>query len=312
MTDKLATLSELISFVNSQNYVILEDKDVPILDFKPISTAKRGDATFCSYNDDAGLQLILNSGATLIICHSDMRDKLSKPNTNLIFVERPRLWFIRCLKKFFPINMERKIHPTAVLESNSIGKNVYIGPFTYVGKNVIIGENTIIYGNVYIYDNVKIGKNVIIHAASVIGSDGFGFEINEENKLEKFPHIGSVEIHDDVEIGASNCVDRGTLDNTIVGQGTKTDNNVHIAHNVKIGKNCAFAAGVTLSGSCIIEDDVYFGTSAVVRDWIKIGKKSFIGIGSVVVKDVPSNTTVMGVPAKPINKIIKSWTDREN
>ncbi len=312
MTKLKINLKEIISITNPSKIDINDKHPQYFLGFSSISSSKEGYVTFCSSKNSNGKKLIELSKASLIICPSEFSNFSFSTNASLLFVKNPRYAFIQCLNKFLISKRKTGIHPTAIVETKKIGKNCYIGPFTYVDENVSIGDNTIIYGNVYIYDNVKIGNNVIIHVASVIGSDGFGFEVNLENKLERFPHIGGVEIHDDVEIGANNCIDRGTLDNTIVGQGTKTDNNVHIAHNVKIGKNCAFAAGVTLSGSCIVEDNVFFGTSAVVRDWIKIGKKAFIGIGSVVVKDVPSNTTVMGVPAKSINKIFKSWTDKEN
>lgn len=295
------TFEKILAFINSKEYIVNNSK-IEIYGFKSIFSAKKGEMTFCSYMGDKALQLISSSTASIIICHKSLVDNLKKSKSNIIFVNRPRLWFLRCVNEFSNKEKLSGIHKTAVLESAKIGKNVYIGPHTYVAKTVSIGDNTIIHGNVYIYNNVKIGKNVIIHAGTVIGSDGFGYEINEKKQLEKFPHIGGVEIHNNVEIGANNCIDRGALENTIVGKGTKTDNHVHIAHNVKIGKNCVFTANVTTSGSIIIDDGVYIGTGATLRDWIHIGKNAFIGLGSVVVKDVPAGTTVMGVPAHPIKK----------
>jgi len=114
---------------------------------------------------------------------------------------------------------------------------------------VVIGNGTRVYSGVQIHDQVRIGRNVVLKSGCVIGSDGFGFERNDEGTFEKFPHVGGVVIKDDVEIGGNTCVDRGTLSNTIIGKGTKIDNLVHIAHNVVVGKNCAIIALACLGGS---------------------------------------------------------------
>tara|TARA_B100000029_G_scaffold183608_1_gene181171 strand:+ start:11045 stop:11959 length:915 start_codon:yes stop_codon:yes gene_type:complete len=299
----LLHISELLSFIESSDEPIIRDNTIEITDFKPIQKSGLGTITFCSRADELGLKLISNCSASVIICHHKLKTKIKNNSSNLIFVNEPRLWFLRCLKQFFPNPLPSGIHPSAIVECSNIGKNVLIGPFSYISKNVSIGDNTKIFGNVFIYDNVEIGKNVIIHASTVIGSDGFGFEMNEKGVLEKFPHIGGVKIGDDVELGASNCIDRGTLGYTEIGEGTKTDNLVHIAHNVHIGKNCRFAAGVITSGSCIIGDNVYFGTGTVLRDYIEIGDSTFIGVGSVVVKSFSNNSSIMGVPAREFKNL---------
>ena len=270
-----------------------------IVDFKPILEAKKGDATFCSKESVDGKKLIMRSNASLIICHSSLKNKVKKKNSSLIFVDNPRLWFVKCMNKFSKpgSNLKGK-HKTAVILAKKIGKNVYIGPYCYVGKNVIIGDNSIIHSNVSIYQNSVIGKNVSIDSGAVIGADGFGFERNPSKKLEKFPHLGQVIIHDNVEIGANVCVDKGALENTIIGEGTKIDNLVHIAHNVKIGKNCVIVAQSLVAGSCILEDNSYIAMSATLREKIRIGENAFVGMGSVVTKDVKKNSTVFGVPAK--------------
>lgn len=204
------------------------------------------------------------------------------------------------MKHYVYADNDEGIHPTAVIESKISGKNVYIGPFVYIGKNVTIGNNCKINSNVSIYGNTVIGNNVIVDSCTVIGADGFGFEKNNSGKWEKFPHIGGVEIHDDVEIGANTCIDRGTLENTVIGKGTKIDNLVHIAHNVTIGTNCVVIAQSLIAGSCVIEDNAYIAMSVCVRNGIKIGKNSVVGMGAVVTKNVSPNITVFGVPAKPI------------
>jgi len=274
-------------------------KYAQISNFKPISKAKIGDIAFCSVKGIDGKKMVLKSKASLIICHSTLLNKVKKKNTCLIFVDNPRLWFLKCMKKFSNKNDVLKgKHPSAIVLTKNIGKNVYIGPFCYIGKNVYIGENSIIHSNVTVYKNSKIGKNVIIHSGTVIGADGFGFERNQSKKLEKFPHVGKVEIHDDVEIGANVCIDRGTLVDTVIGNGTKIDNLVHVSHNVNIGKNCAIVAQSFVGGSCIMDDNSYIAMSATIREKIRIGENAFVGMGSVVTKDVKKNSTVFGVPAK--------------
>ncbi|HJU14494.1 MAG TPA: UDP-3-O-(3-hydroxymyristoyl)glucosamine N-acyltransferase [Candidatus Nitrosotalea sp.] len=303
MVRRITTVSRVVKFVKTGDSAVHgKDKEAPITGFKPISSAGRGEMAFCVASGERGEKLVRTSKASLIICPPDLKKRLKGAAPNLIFVENPRLWFIRCLRNFTQADKLVGIHPTAVLESKKLGSGVYIGPYTYIGKNVSIGNNVVIRGGVHIYGNTKIGNNVIIDSSTVIGGDGFGFEKNEIGAWEKFPHLGWVEIHDNVEIGANVCIDRGTLEGTIIREGTKIDNLVHVSHNVKIGRNCIVVAQSFLGGSCILEDNAYIAMGVVVRDGVRMGTNALVGMGAVVIDDVEKNTTVIGVPARPMKK----------
>ncbi|CAF4575620.1 unnamed protein product [Rotaria sp. Silwood1] len=177
-------------------------------------------------------------------------------------------------------------------------------PFTYIG-NSEIDEGTVIHGNCFVFDNVKIGKNVSINAGSIIGSEGFGYELNEKNEYEKFIHIGGVEIHDNVDIGANTCVVRGALANTIIGEGTKIDNLVHIGHNAIIGKHCIITANNMVGGSVKIEDHSWLGPSSSTLNQLTLAKNSYAGLGSIITKNMPSGEVWVGNPARPIEEMKK-------
>ena len=278
----MITISDIILFVNSDEYYLRDKKNSKITGFKPITSATNGEISFYSYSDNQAVKKISSSNASTIICDKKLK-KILNLNKNLIFVDNPRLWFFRCVNKFSKIDKPKGIHPTAIIESKITGKNIFVGPYTVIGKNVTIGDNTVIFGNVHIYANTMIGKNVTINAGTVIGARGFGYEVNENN---------------DVEIGANVCIDRGTLENTIIEDKTIIDNLVHVGHNVKIGKNCQIVALSLIGGSTIIEENVKVSMCSVLRDNILIGRKSIIGMGSVVTKHVKNDTVVFGNPAR--------------
>ena len=205
------------------------------------------------------------SDASAVICSNGV----PKPGQTLLLVDNPRLWFIRCMTYFFsPENYEPWIHPTATIN----------------------------------WSAVSIGQRVRIGAGARIGFDGFGYEKNEDGVWEHFPHRGRVNIGDDVDIGRNTCIDRGTLGDTEIGDGTKIDNLVHVAHNVKIGRNCMIIALTCIGGGVVIGDDSYVGIGSSIRDQIKIGEGAFIGMGAVVVKDVEENATVVGNPARKFER----------
>ena len=191
-----------------------------------------------------------------------------------------------------------------------IGKNVKIGKFTHIGSNTIIehnveiGKNCVIGSNVIIKNSI-IGDRVIIQDGNKIGQKGFGF-IPIKGKNIKFPHIGSVIIEDDVEIASSCTIDRGSVDDTIIGKNSYLDNQVHMAHNVKIGSNCMIAGQVGFAGSTTIGDNVSIGGQAGVSGHLKIGNNVKIGGGSGVVKDIEDNQIVMGYPAVDFRQFLKN------
>ncbi|HLM60379.1 MAG TPA: UDP-3-O-(3-hydroxymyristoyl)glucosamine N-acyltransferase, partial [Pyrinomonadaceae bacterium] len=197
---------------------------------------------------------------------------------SFIRVENPKLAFARIAEILHPAKKRQaEIHSTAIIAGNArIGKDIFIGAFACVGENSEIGDGTeiragakigddvkigngcVIHPNVYIEDNSRIGNNVILHAGVVIGADGFGF-VRGKDRYVKFPQIGTVVIEDNVEIGANSCVDRGALGETRIGEGTKIDNLVQVAHNVRIGKRVIIASQTGISGSTVIEDDCIIG-----------------------------------------------------
>ena len=258
--------------------------------------------SFCTTQGNNAIPLLEESKAGIILCWNDV-DLTEIKGKTLIFVDNPRFWFIACAKYFFPQKKQSGIHSSAIIGENCIiDDEVYIGPFSIIGDNVTIKCGTSIGSHVSIFDNVNIGRGVKIKSGCVIGSEGFGFEKNKVGDYERFPHYGSVTIEDFVEIGANTCIDRGTLSNTIIGEGSKIDNLVHIAHNVKIGKKCIIVTLSCIAGSVKIGDGSWIAPSAVIRDGITIGKGTVVGMGAVVTKNVAENDIVAGVPAKSIKK----------
>lgn len=183
-----------------------------------------------------------------------------------------------------------------------IGRNVIIEDFAYIDEGVTIGDNCIIKSGAKIYRRVTMGNNCIIGPNTVIGYQGFGIEKDEEGNNIRIPHFGGVQMGNHVQIGALNTVVSGTINPTIVEDYVKTDDHVHIAHNVHVGKNCILTAGTIFSGGVRLYENCWLGPNTAVKQKTVIGKDALIGIGAVVLKDVPEGAVIVGNPGKPLEK----------
>ena len=200
----------------------------------------------------------------------------------------------------------------AVISDNArIGNNVKIYPQAFIGENVTIGDNTTIFAGVKIYSETQIGKNCIIHSGTVIGSDGFRF--NPQNDNKKIPQIGNVLIEDDVEIGANCAIDRATLGSTILRKGVKFDNLIHIAHNVEIGENTYYAACGCVAGSTKIGKNCMMSGQVGIVGHLNIADNTVITAQSGISKSITNKGGVfMGSPAFDANKYRKSYVHFKN
>jgi len=221
---------------------------------------------------------------------------------NKILVGNPKQIFFTLVDAFYgKQNSLKPIGDNTVISGNvKIGKDVIIGSNTTISGDIVIGDNTSIGDNVVIVNNVNIGKYCVIQSGVTIGHDGFGYYKNECGNLKMIRHYGGVEIADDVFIGCNTNIARGTIDDTIIGSGSRIDALCHIAHNVKIGSEVTVVAGSTIYGSATIDDKAYLATS-IIRNQIKIGEEAFVGMGSVVVKNVDKKDLVIGVPANKLD-----------
>ncbi|MGD9809572.1 MAG: UDP-3-O-(3-hydroxymyristoyl)glucosamine N-acyltransferase [Deferribacterales bacterium] len=189
------------------------------------------------------------------------------------------------------------VDPLAVIGSRStVDEGSHIHSGAVIGKDVKIGKDCIIYPNVTIYDGCTLGDRVIIHSGSVIGADGFGY-YQKQGRNVKIPHIGSVVLENDVEIGANSCVDKGKFDDTVVGEGTKIDNQVQVAHNVVTGKHCIMAGQAAIAGSSTLGDYVMVGARAGISDHVNICSKVMLAANCGVMSDIDKPGIYGGIPS---------------
>lgn len=250
----------------------------------------------------------------------------AKGDWALIRVSDPRAAFARALAALYPAKRGTGlIHPTVVIApSAKIGPGCSIGPYCVIGEETILGPNCWlgdgcsvgsraklgadcrVYPRVTIYDGVSIGCRVILHAGCVLGADGFGFTLAGDH-YEKFPQVGSVEIGDDVEIGANCCVDRAALGVSRIGAGTKLDNLVHVGHNCKIGAHVLIAAQTGFSGSVTVEDFAAIGGQVGIGEKATIEARAVVGgkAGILTSQRVRAGEPVWGIPARPLRQHLK-------
>jgi UDP-3-O-[3-hydroxymyristoyl] glucosamine N-acyltransferase len=274
---------------------------------KSINIAKQGQVTFLSSKfADTAEQLLQQCQSNIIVLEDTFKPiapATAFPAKSFIFSAEPKNTINIILRHFFSAPVEHIIHPTAVVSAKAVlGKNVNIGPYSVVEDNVTIGDDTFIASHVHIQRNCTVGSNVVIKSSTVIGNSGFGLVKNEAGEYAEFPHFGAVHIADNVQIGSNVCIDRGSLNDTIIHKGVKVDNLVHIAHNVEIGENTLVIANTMIGGSTKIGANCWIAPSVSLRNNIVIGDNTTVGLGSVVTKSFENEREIAGVPARKLDE----------
>jgi UDP-3-O-[3-hydroxymyristoyl] glucosamine N-acyltransferase len=316
------SVKEVAAFVQAQ---LVGDGEVRLHGIASVTSAAAGDLVFVE--DEKNLQRAMRSKASAVMAGEFAAGKAgAKP---LLLHSQPRLGFARAAELFRPSSESKLgVHPSAVVHASAklgngvsvaecavvregvqIGENARIGPGTVIGANASIGRDCELYPNVTIYPGVRLGDRVIVHSGAVLGSDGFGYVRDRSTgRYEKFPQVGLLEIEDDVEIGANTTIDRGALEVTRIGRGTKIDNLVHVGHNCQIGEDVVIAAQTGLSGSITIENNVVLGGQVGIGEHARIEEGVMLGgQGGVLPNKVLRGKGVAfwGTPAKPVREYLR-------
>jgi len=303
------TASEIAERIGGE---VVGDGGIELGGFAQADAARPGDLTFAE--NEKYFRLAEQSKASAILAPG----KFTSETKTIIRVKDARIAFARVLPLLFPEKQFAPgIHPSAVIaESAQVADTATIGPNCVIGEGAVIGEQTVLganctvgdhstlgqavrlFSNVSVYSQCKLGDRVRVHAGSVIGSDGYGYVFDQDHH-RKILQVGGVVIGNDVEIGANCTIDRGALDDTVIGEGTKIDNLVQIGHNVVIGKHCIIVAQNGIGGSTQIGEYSTLGGQVGVIGHIKIGPKAMIAAQSCVLNDLEGGRQYMGFPAIP-------------
>lgn len=314
-------LKEIADFLQAR---LIGDGNVSITGIASVQTGAPGDLVFIQ--DERNLESALRSQASAVIAGKFATGPTySKP---ILVADDPRLAFARASHLICPKTVRVPgVHPSAIVhagaklgsvtideraviaEAAEISDGTWVGAGCVIGRDVFIGEHCELHPNVTVYPGTRLGNRVIVHAGSVLGSDGFGYARDAKTgRYEKFPQIGRLEIEDDVEIGANSTVDRGALVVTRIRRGTKIDNLVHIGHNVQIGTDVVIAAQAGVSGSAVIESNVVIGGQVGIADHVRIEDGAILGAQT----GVPSRKIIRGkgvvfwgTPGRPIRQYLK-------
>lgn len=310
------TIGEMAELVAGE---VVGDAAVAIRDVAAIHRAGSDCITFADSNRNLKKLVDCDAGCVLLSREAGAARRADWRPTNYILVDDPAAAVLALLARLRPQPVRAEVgrSPQAnVSDSATIGKNTNIHPGATIGEHVVIGnecdihpgvvigngcvlgDGVVLYPNVVLYDGVQIGNRVRVHASAVIGTDGFGYR-TRDGRREKIPHFGTVRIEDDVEIGAGTTIDRAMIGETVVGEGTKIDNLVMVAHNCEIGRHNIIVGQVGFAGSVTTGDHVVVAGHVGVADHVHLGERCVIGSKAGVHKDVPAGETYIGLPAAP-------------
>lgn len=309
MNRPVLTAAEAAKLVGGE---VTGDRDAVLTGMAAAENAVVGDLTFA--DTEAHFAAAEQSGATAVL----VAGPFASTTKVLIQVANARLAMARLLPIFSPAEtFAPGIDPTArVATTARIDPSAHVGPHCVIGEEVCVGARCVLMGgnhlakatrlgedvclfpHVVLYERTVLGNRVRIHAGSVIGSDGYGY-VFDAGKHRKVLQIGNVVIHDDVEIGANAAIDRGALGSTVIGEGTKIDNLVHVAHNVVMGQHCLIMGQVGFAGSTHLSDYVVIASQSGIAGHLKLGAQATVGAKSGVMRDIPAGGKVWGIPAMP-------------
>lgn len=303
-----------------------ETGDTRIYRIAPLARAADGEVTFIKSR--RSLESLEKSAASAVFCTEALVDKVPANSAPLV-VGNPESAFAIAAALLYPeamnlvrITSESGISPHAVIDPDArLEDNVTVEAGSVIGRDVEIGSGSVILANAVIGPGTRIGRDctigagasilhslignrVIIHAGARLGGDGFGYAAGARG-LAKLPQVGRVVIQDDVEIGANTAIDRGAMDDTVIGEGTKIDNLVQIGHNVRIGRHCALAGTIGIAGSATIGNGVMIGGGTGINGHITIGDGAVIAGFTGVHGDVPAGAQWGGIPARPLRGVIR-------
>lgn len=303
---------------------VIGDPEARVSGISSLDRATPGDLSFLAGAKYA--KLLVESAAGAVLVTPELAEAPGRC-ANRIVVAKPHEAMLALLPRFYrmPARPFTGVHPTAVVAPDAVvdadacveafcvigpgatvARGCWIGPHCVIGEGVPVGADSRLVSHVTLYPGAAIGARTILHAGVRIASDGFGY-VFQGGAHQRIPHVGRCLIGDDVEIGANSTVDRGSIDATIIGDGTKIDNLVHIGHNVRVGRLCLMAAGVMIAGSVRIEDGVVLAGQVGVAGHLTIGAKAVITAQGGVISDVPAGETYGGFPARPHKEAMRGY-----
>jgi UDP-3-O-[3-hydroxymyristoyl] glucosamine N-acyltransferase len=261
-----------------------------------VASLDAADFTTGIFYSGSDISFLEDLEAGIVIADKILKNNISNHKAKaIVYCDKPKYIFLALLEKFFNNTFETGVG------IRTGQKAVKLSERSYIESEVVIKEGCEIYPNVVIYNPTRVGKNCTIQSGSVIGGIGLG-DLWYNGRYNKFVHLGSVIIEDDVAIGTNVSVPRGMLEDTVIGSGTRIGNNVCIGHSVRIGKSCYISSGVTIGGACIIEDNSWLAIGVTLSDHVKISKNTMIGTGAVLIKDALPDSFYLGNPARKISE----------